>query len=54
MTLHFTRNATIDDVTGLVSYSDWIPVDATKTGFDAFSIPTIDAARANANPGSNY
>ena len=42
MTLHFTRNATIDDVTGLVSYSDWIPVDATKTGFDAFSIPTID------------
>lgn len=40
--IDFTRTATVDDVTGDVTFGNWTPVDDSKKSFDAVTIPTHD------------
>lgn len=45
-TVHFTRQATVDEVTGqLLHYSDWQTTD--QTNFPAISVPAIDGYTAS-------
>lgn len=41
VTIHYERTATIDDVTGKVTYGAWTVADGSATGFDAFTIPNV-------------
>ena len=41
VTLQYERTATIDDVTGEVTYGNWTVVAGSQVGFDAFNIPTV-------------
>ena len=40
-TVHLTRNATVDEVTGNVTYGDW-----TSSSFDSYDVPTIEGYTA--------
>lgn len=42
VTIHYERVATIDDVTGEVTYGAWTVVEGSKAGFDDFAIPKVD------------
>ena len=50
--LHYNRTATIDDVTGEVTYSNWTVVDGSQAGFDAFNIPTVAGYTSEIKSGS--
>ena len=41
-TVHLTRNATVDEVTGDVSYSDW-----TTGSFDSYDVPSVEGYTAS-------
>ena len=52
VTLHYERSATIDDVTGEVTYGNWTVVDGSPAGFDAFNIPTVAGYTSEIKSGS--
>ncbi|MDD6432824.1 MAG: MucBP domain-containing protein [Lactobacillaceae bacterium] len=41
VTIHYNRVATIDDVTGDVTYGAWTVADGSDAGFDKFNIPAV-------------
>ena len=41
-TVHLTRTATVDEVTGKVTYGDW-----TSSSFDSYDVPTIEGYTAS-------
>ena len=41
-TVHLTRTATVDEVTGKVTYSDW-----TTGSFDSYDVPSVDGYTAS-------
>lgn len=50
--LHYNRTATIDDVTGEVTYGNWTVVDGSQAGFGAFNIPTVAGYTSEIKSGS--
>lgn len=52
VTLHYDRVATIDDVTGEVTYGNWTVTDGSQAGFEAFTIPTVDGYTSEVKTGS--
>ena len=50
--LHYNRTATIDDVTGEVTYGNWTVIDGSQAGFDAFNIPTVAGYTSEVKTGS--
>ncbi|KRK07395.1 hypothetical protein FC52_GL000721 [Lactobacillus pasteurii DSM 23907 = CRBIP 24.76] len=52
VTLHYERTATIDDVTGEVTYGNWTVVDGSQAGFEAFNIPTVAGYSSEIKSGS--
>ena len=53
VTLHYDRTATIDDVTGEVTYGNWTVVAGSQAGFDAFNIPTVAGYTSEFKTGSS-
>lgn len=52
VTLHYDRTATIDDVTGEVTYGNWTVVKGSQAGFEAFTIPTVAGYTSEIKSGS--
>lgn len=50
--LHYNRTATIDDVTGEVTYGNWTVVDGSQAGFEVFNIPTVAGYTSEVKTGS--
>jgi LPXTG-motif cell wall-anchored protein len=52
VTIHYERVATIDDVTGDVTYGDWTVANGSKAGFDKFDIPVVPGYTAEIKTGT--
>ena len=52
VTLHYDRTATIDDVTGEVTYGNWTVVKGSQAGFEAFTIPAVAGYTSEVKTGS--
>ena len=51
-TINSERTATIDDVTGDVTYDNWTLANGSKSGFDAFTIPDVPCYTSEITKGS--
>ena len=52
VTLNYERTATIDDVTGKVTYGNWNVAKGSKAGFDGFNIPAVPGYTSEIKSGS--
>lgn len=52
VTLQYERTATIDDVTGEVTYGNWTVVSGSPAGFEAFTIPPVAGYTSGIKSGS--
>lgn len=52
VTLQYERTATIDDVTGEVTYGNWTVVSGSQAGFEAFNIPPVAGYTSEIKSGS--
>ena len=52
VTLNYERTATIDDVTGKVTYGNWTVAEGSKAGFDGFNVPAVPGYTSEIKSGS--